>query len=547
MVPLRRSGVPQAWGLRPPSRAGQRRPGAAAIVLAVIVVVGPLAISLTRLLASLPLVVALVLACGLLVAVTGVVVALVTDDRDPTTVIAWLLVIALLPVVGIVLYFFIGRNYRRATPERDRLRAEVRELAAGALHSVYEEHAAYAADLEERLGGTPAGKLLVMSRHVTGFPVLPADSLEVYQRGADKFARLLDELADAQRFVHLMYLIWERDELTARVTDILLDRLAHGVKVRILYDWVSSFRYRKSELRRLAAAGAEVKPCYKRLAHLNYRNHMKIAVIDGAVAYTGGMNMGQEYIDGGPRFATWRDTSLRLSGPVVAVFEVLFALIWRFNGGRGDPLAERREPENPRLGEARAGDDALEARDAGDPPIEVLYSSVATPFKSIRDAYIVVLLGARESVWIQSPYFVPDEPLITAICAAALTGVDVRLMMAGVPDKKLPFRAAIAYYKQLLDAGVKVYQYTDGFLHAKTVTIDRRWCMIGTCNFDIRSTILHDELSCAIFDESVAARHAAIYEDDLTHCREFTLDDWWALSRRTRWLNSLARLFSRLL
>jgi cardiolipin synthase len=259
------------------------------------------------------------------------------------------------------------------------------------------------------------------------------------------------------------------------------------------------------------------------------------------------MNMGQEYIDGGPRFATWRDTSLRLSGPVVAVFEVLFALIWRFNGGRGDPLAERREPENPRLGEARAGGDALEARDAGDPPIEVLYSSVATPFKSIRDAYIVVLLGARESVWIQSPYFVPDEPLITAICAAALTGVDVRLMMAGVPDKKLPFRAAIAYYKQLLDAGVKVYQYTDGFLHAKTVTIDRRWCMIGTCNFDIRSTILHDELSCAIFDESVAARHAAIYEDDLTHCREFTLDDWWALSRRTRWLNSLARLFSRLL
>ena len=503
-----------------------------------IAVASLLAVSLTRLLASLPWVVALVLVCALLVAVIGVLVALVTDDRDPTTVIAWLLVIALVPVVGIVLYFFIGRNYRRATPERDRLRAEVRELAVGALHSVYEEHAAFAADLEQRLAGTPAGKLMVMSRHVTGFPVLPADSLEVYQRGADKFARLLDELAGAQRYVHLMYLIWERDELTAKVTDILLDRLAHGVRVRILYDWVSSFRYRKSELRRLAAAGAEVKPCYKRLAHLNYRNHMKIAVVDGAVAYTGGMNMGQEYIDGGPRFATWRDTSLRLTGPVVAVFEVLFALIWRFNGGRGDPLVERQEPERRVVGEAG---------DAGGPPIEVLYSSVATPFKSIRDAYIVVLLGARESVWIQSPYFVPDEPLITAICTAALTGVDVRLMMAGVPDKRLPFRAAIAYYKQLLDAGVKVYQYTDGFLHAKTVTIDRRWCMIGTCNFDIRSTILHDELSCAIFDGDVAARHSAIFQDDLAHCREFTLDDWWALGRRARWLNSLARLFSRLL
>lgn len=501
-----------------------------------IVVPSPLAVSLTHLLASLPFVVALVLVCALAVAVAGVVVALVTDDRDPTTVIAWLLVIALLPGVGLALYFFIGRNYRRATPERERLRAEVRELAVGALRSVYEEHAAFATDLEDQLAGTPAGKLLAMSRHVTGFPVLPAESLEVYRRGADKFARLLEELAGAQRYVHLMYLIWERDELTARVTDILLDRLAHGVRVRILYDWVSSFRYRKSELRRLAAAGAEVKPCYKRLAHVNYRNHMKIAVVDGVVAYTGGMNMGQEYIDGGPRFVAWRDTSLRLTGPVVAVFEVLFALVWRFNGGRGEPLGER--PERARVG-ARTG--------AGDPPVEVLYSSVATPYKSIRDAYIVVLLGARESVWIQSPYFVPDEPLITAICTAALTGIDVRLMMAGVPDKRLPFHAAIAYYKQLLDAGVKIYQYTDGFLHAKTVTIDRRWCMIGTCNFDIRSTILHDELSCAIFDEGVAARHAAIFEDDLAHCRRFTLEDWWALGRRTRWLNSLARLFSRLL
>ncbi len=500
----------------------------------VIAVPSPLAVLPAHVAVSLTQVVALVLVCALLVAVAGVVVALVTDDRDPTTVIAWLLVIALVPVLGIVLYFFIGRNLRRATPERDRLRSEVRELAVGALRSVYEEHAAFAADLEERLAGTPAGKLLVMSRHVTGFPVLPADSLEVYRRGADKFARLLDELAGAQHYVHLMYLIWERDELTAKVTEILLDRLAHGVRVRILYDWLSSFRYRKSELRRLAAAGAEVKPCYKRLAHLNYRNHMKIAVVDGGVAYTGGMNMGQEYIDGGPRFATWRDTSLRLTGPVVAVFEVLFALVWRFNGGRGDPLVEHHE--RARLA---AGDT--------DPPVEVLYSSVATPFKSIRDAYIVVLLGARESVWIQSPYFVPDEPLITAICTAALTGVDVRLMMAGVPDKKLPFHAAIAYYKQLLDAGVKVYQYTDGFLHAKTVTIDRRWCMIGTCNFDVRSTILHDELSCAIFDEGLAARHAAIFEDDLTHCREFTLDDWWALGRRARWLNSCARLFSRLL
>jgi cardiolipin synthase len=246
------------------------------------------------------------------------------------------------------------------------------------------------------------------------------------------------------------------------------------------------------------------------------------------------MNMAQEYIDGGARFAVWRDTSLRLTGPVVAVFEVLFAAVWRFNKGQGDLLTGYLPP-------ARA------AAAAAASPVEVLYSSVATPFKSIRDAYIVVLLGARESVWIQSPYFVPDEPLMTAMCAAALAGTDVRFMMTGVPDRTLPFHAAHAYYKQLLDSGVKVYQYMAGFLHAKTVVVDGQWCIIGTCNFDVRSTVLHDEVSCVIYDEAVAADYAAVYKDDLDQCRRFTIDDWWALGRRARLRNSFARLFSRLL
>ena len=482
---------------------------------------------------SIAQIVALFLVLGLLAAAGGVVVALVTDDRDPTTILAWLLVIALVPVLGIVLYFFIGRNYRRDSPERDRQRAEVAGRAAAVLAPAYAANAAYTAAVERRLAGTPAGKLVVMGHNVTGFPLLPADSVEVYRRGADKFARLLDELAGAERYIHLMYLIWKQDELTAGVTDILLDRLAHGVQVRILYDWLSCFAYPKDGLKRLAAAGAEVKPCYKRLAQINYRNHMKIALIDGRAVYTGGMNMAQEYIDGGARFAVWRDTSLRLSGPVVAVFEVLFAAVWRFNKGQGDLLTGYLPP-------ARAAAAAAS-------PVEVLYSSVATPFKSIRDAYIVVLLGARESVWIQSPYFVPDEPLMTAMCAAALAGTDVRFMMTGVPDRTLPFHAAHAYYKQLLDSGVKVYQYMAGFLHAKTVVVDGQWCIIGTCNFDVRSTVLHDEVSCVIYDEAVAADYAAVYKDDLDQCRRFTIDDWWALGRRARLRNSFARLFSRLL
>ena len=331
-----------------------------------------------------------------------------------------------------------------------------------------------------------------------------------------------------------MYLIWERDELTAEVTEVLLEKLRQGVEVRILYDFVTSLTFGKSELRLLARSGAQVKACFKRLGEINYRNHMKIALVDGEVVYTGGMNMGQEYIDGGRRFARWRDTHLRLTGPIAAPFVILFAALWRLNGGREELAAgylPRPSAERPEA--------AL--------PVQVLHSSVATPFKSIRDAFIVALLEAHESVWIQTPYFIPDEPLLNAMRTAALAGTDVRLMTVGVPDKKLVRWAAYPYYRQVLESGCRVFQYTAGFLHAKTVTVDGRWCVIGTCNWDIRSLMLHEEVSCAFYDEAFAQRHAEIFRDDLESCREFTLEDWHALSSGERVRNSFLRLFSRLL
>ena len=197
----------------------------------------------------------------------------------------------------------------------------------------------------------------------------------------------------------------------------------------------------------MRAQALTCRACFKRLGEINYRNHMKIALVDGEVVYTGGMNMGQEYIDGGRRFARWRDTHLRLTGPVAAPFAILFAALWRLNGGREDLSAGYLpQPES--------------GRGEGSLPLQVLHSSVATPFKSIRDAFIVALLEARESVWIQTPYFIPDEPLLNAMRTAALAGTDVRLMTVGVPDKKFVLWAAHPYYRQILESGVRVFQYT---------------------------------------------------------------------------------------
>jgi cardiolipin synthase len=466
------------------------------------------------------------------VAVVGVVYALVTDDREPTIVLAWLFVILLVPVLGIVAYFFVGRDFRReATRRADRVRLAA--VAEQRLAPHLASQAAFTEAATSRLQGTPGQRIEAAGRYEGAMVPLPADDVKLYFAGADKFADLLADLRSAESYVHLMYLIWEKDRLTAEVTEILLERLQAGVEVNVTYDWVSSLPFRKDELKRLAAAGARVVPCYRRLALLNYRNHMKMAVIDGRVVYSGGMNMGQEYIDGGTRFDVWRDTHFRMSGPVLGPYLTLFAATWQRNGRDEDLFSDHLPVAD------RGSGDAV--------PVQVLHSSVSTRFPAIRDVFVVALTNARRRVWVQSPYFVPDEPLLTAMCVAAASGVDVRLMMTGVADKKIPFHAAHTYFGRLLDSGVTVYRYDAGFLHAKTVTVDDDVAIIGTCNWDIRSLLLHDEVVSVFYDRGVVAANAHQYEQDIGSCSEVTTTELAGLSTPARLRNSLCRLMSRLL
>ena len=470
----------------------------------------------------------------LLLAIAGVVIVLATDDRDPSTVLAWLFVVLLLPILGLIAYFFIGRNFRRDSPRRRKIMARMDAVAAESLAPVMAANVEFTEDAVNDLAATPGARIQSVGFTEGGVSPLPADTVDIYTAGDQKFPALLAEMATAEKYIHLMYLIWEMDELTAKVKDVLLDRLKAGVKVHILYDWLSCISYKKDELKELQAAGAVVMPCYKRLPQINYRNHMKMVIIDGKSVYSGGMNMGQEYIDGGPRFDVWRDTSFRLSGPVVAPYLMLFASTWLYNGGTEDLATDFMPP-------------VTEHRRHEGIPVQVLHSSVQTTFKTNRDVFITALTNARERIWIQSPYFVPDEPLMTAMCTAAASGIDVRFMMTGVPDKKIPFYAAMAYYPALLRAGVKVYQYKAGFLHAKTVTVDHQLSIIGTCNWDIRSLILHDEVVSIIYDRGVATNYADQYERDIQDCIEITEADLAKLTRKERFRNSCYRLFSRLL
>jgi cardiolipin synthase len=460
-----------------------------------------------------------------------IMLTLVYDERDPSTTLAWLLVLIMLPGLGLVLYFLFGRNWR-VLGRRNRRRIESIERGHRTIRPLYE---AYGAQAAAHLHDDFLGRRLARAIQTqNGTRLLPCTHLEILATGAEKFERLFADIESATDSVHLEYFIWESDELTARLCDLLAEKVVQGVEVRVLYDWVGSLPYGKRQLRSLAAAGGHVRADAAQWRKFNYRNHRKIAVIDGEVAYTGGMNVGQEYIDGGRRFATWRDTHLRFRGPLVLDMQRLFCQRWYEVSGE-DLFTEGRFPEG-----------------GGHDPGAAVWAQLATsgpesPWAAIRHAFVLAISSAETRVWVQSPYFVPDQGVMDALAAQSLAAVDVRLMMTAHPDKKLPWWAAFSYLRTFTHAGGRAYQYDAGFFHAKALTIDGRIAALGTANFDIRSFLLHDELMIFFYDEGVARAQDAIFEDDLENCHLVTADDLHDRGRLFRLRNALARLASRML
>lgn len=461
-----------------------------------------------------------------------VLVVLISDQRNPTKTLAWLILLTFLPLLGLAAYFFFGRNLRKMAEQKG-LHERNRGLAGPCLSAVRRK---YEADSEAARAWAAAqgfAGLTALIERAEGAPPLPAWDVRILVDGAQKFARLRQDLAEARQTINIQYFIWERDVLTAELTAILRERISAGVEVRILNDFIGCLPYSKAELRQLAQAGAKVHFDVRQLGKANYRNHRKIVVIDGMLGYTGGINVGQEYIDGGARYPAWRDTHVCFAGPAVAELQRLFAVRW-FEATGENLFSERFFP-----GTYPPGNSAI--------PAQIAATSVEDKWETARRAHVLAISQARKRVWIQSPYFVPDDQIYEVLVNAALAGVDVRLMMTGWPDKKTAWYAAHTYFGPLLEAGGRVFLYARGFFHAKTMTVDGKLLSIGTMNLDVRSLELHKELMVWFLDEDLTGRHEAIFLADLDHCQEYTLDRLRCLSRPAAFRNSALRLASNLL
>jgi cardiolipin synthase len=454
------------------------------------------------------------------IAVVAVWIAL--ERRPPAATLAWIVGLALLPVVGVPVYFFFGprrlaRKKRRYRGLRERLEHQLAELAR-----------------EPSLPPDVIRQVRLGVR-LDESPLATATALEPYRDGVALFEALCRDVAAARSSVHLEYYIWEPDATGRRLLELLVERARAGVRVRVLVDALGASAG-AGFFAPLIGAGGRVarfnppRPGSLRMRLLNFRTHRKIAVVDGRAGYVGGMNIADCHTTGAGGAPPWRDSHLRIEGTAVRSLQRTFFENWQF--ATDDATLDPRDfPELPE----------------GGVRMQILRSGPDREVYPIHEFMFTAIAGADERVWIASPYVVPDEAMLAALRSAAHRGVDVRLLVPDRGDSRLVAAAGRAYHAELLASGVRIWAYGPAMLHAKTLVVDRELALVGSANLDNRSFRLNFEVAAAIYDGAAADCLAAWFEEDLAVARRITLRD--ALRRRwpERLAESGARLFAAVL
>lgn len=462
-------------------------------------------------------------------------VFLISENRRPQATLAWMLVLFFAPGIGLLIYFLFGRDQKAFSKQSKLLQQDLRTDKSPLLSPLLSRQDAEIAQLE---GDSAIRRRLMMLVRRNSYSVLTnRNRVEIQQDAAAFYPSLIEDMKAAQHSIHLQYYIWRGDTFTEHLKEILTAKARAGVEVRLLYDPIGSHAdLTRAYIRDMQAAGvrmAPTSPLY-RLHTISYRNHRKITVIDGTIGYTGGMNIGQEHIDGGKGFNAWRDTQLRVVGEGAAVLQAVFMVDW-YNAVEENLLSGAYHPN-----EAKASPD--------DTPVQILTSGPDSQWAAIRQLYSSMIVAAQRHVFVQSPFFIPDATIAEALTAAALSGVDVRLMLsARASGNKIPAWASNTYIADIVAAGVRVFLYNRGYLHAKTISIDSEICSIGSANIDIRSFSINYEINAVLYSKRLAKALEDDFVRDLADCTEFDLADYQRRSAGSRFRDSVARLFSPLL
>ncbi len=469
-----------------------------------------------------------------LVNLAFVLTLLFVRKSDTTTTLAWLLVFIFLPYIGFVLYFFFGsrakykilsRRYAISRETLDKIPSPS-PLKAGELTDAARAHL----------------DLVNINETGAGSPYTQGNDCLLLPSAQEKYARMFAEIESAEESVNVLYFIIKTRDQTGRdFISLLAKKAREGVKVRLIYDTFGYLRARCADFQPIIDAGGEVYgylPTFLRTAlEANYRMHRKIVVIDGRVAYTGGINIADEYL-GLDRVKTpWRDTSVRITGPAVRDVQLRFVRDWVY--------IDRQSRAAGRKSDIEADDELAllfpPLQRTGDMGMQIICSGPDSEDSYTRDSYQRMISSARRYVYIQTPYFVPDETLLNTLRLAARAGVDVRVMIPGIPDKKFVYYVTTSYVGELLKCGIRVYLHA-GFLHAKTFVLDDTAASVGTANVDNRSFALDFEINAMVYDGAFAVQCRDTFLRDVEDCVEMTQDRYEKRGRLNRLKEGFWRL-----
>ncbi|MGN0189746.1 MAG: cardiolipin synthase [Candidatus Cryptobacteroides sp.] len=472
--------------------------------------------------------------------ILGAVIIIVSDSGDSGRKVSWLLVITVLPLIGFILYICFGINWRHHWIFERRHKRFTDTLASqsdGQMRGLLFGEG-MADRIEEKY--RPLSRLLAKDCRLG---ISECESLEIITEGERKLELLLEDLRNAKESIHMEYFHFGADKSSKQIREILMQKAKEGVKVRFVYENIANFPIMSAYYTGMRKAGVEIvkftNPRYhliNLMTTLNYRNHRKILVIDGNIGYTGGMNINNHY------FYRWRDTHLRITGSPVASLQYIFLDSWITAGGTLDkPFASYfrteggNEPSNPHNALLR------------NIPMQIIADEPDGPLPIIQMGYVWALQNAREYFYIQTPYFVPPEPLLDAMKAAVASGVDVRVMLPAKADNIIMRPANKSFYVECVEAGIRIFEKDGEFMHCKTFVCDDYLSSVGTANLDYRSLNLDFEDNAYMYGTESALQCKEIFMRDMESCREFTAADAAAQPKIKMFWRKIVRLFAPLL
>lgn len=460
------------------------------------------------------------------------VIIIFVERKEPGIEWAWLLLLNTFPVLGFLLYLTVGMNsYKEKMFRANAVEKELRKIASKQEKLIASKSRIFKNEEMNRYQD-----MMYYNLETADAIVTDNNFIDIIIDGKCKFEQLKQDIKNAKHYIHLQYYIIQKDELWDEIAQCLIEKARENIDVRVLCDGMGSRKLGRKKLIYLEENGIKVAEFFPALfgkfhLRINYRNHRKIVVIDGAVGYVGGFNIGREYLGKEKRFGYWRDTHLRIEGAATTSLAMRFTLDWNYATG-GNMFRNDASFIVPTY------------REKGETAVQIISSGPDTKYQQIRDNYLMMINNAKKNIYIQTPYFVPDDAILTALKIAAISGIDVKIIIPDKPDHPMVYWATYSYIGELIESGVKCYTYANGFLHAKVITVDGMVCSCGTANMDIRSFKLNFEVGAIVYDTQFTEKMESHIRTDLLVCKQVTTEVYKMRGIWVKYKEGFARLFS---